>query len=334
MSSKVPILTSSALAIIIILAVCGAAVAQQADTAALCGPPPSPEVQKEISNTKKADLEGKAQALSKFLGSGEVAGKIESERKSIYQTTNESEAIREEFYLVYMACLAIMGDKTAPLKEKMEFIQALRKPRSQSDQSDKDACAKEQQKWDMAEKIHSLQAYQYFLELYPKCMMGGLARTRIQQIQSGHTLYRCGSGSLADYPVRVGGADPDISFICWQLGRQSPPPPPPTDLPPPSPPRANSSANSPATVASSLFTLRPNMQFNGKIFIREGYPFSAADNLYFGHRSAENCAQICADDIYCKAYTYDKPNRGCFIYRSLAGYKLVEDADHDTDIRH
>jgi hypothetical protein len=139
MSSKVPILTSSALIIItIILGVCGAAVAQQADTAS-CGPPPPPEVQKEISDTKKTDLEGRAQALSKLLGSGELVAKIESERKSIYQTTNESEAILEDRYLVYMACLAIMGDKTATLKEKMEFIQTLRKPRTQSEQPDKTA---------------------------------------------------------------------------------------------------------------------------------------------------------------------------------------------------
>jgi hypothetical protein len=66
-----------------------------------------------------------------------------------------------------------------------------------------DPCAKERQQWEMTETVHSLQAYQYFLELYPRCMMGGLARTRIQQIQSGQKLYRCGSGNLKDYPVKI-----------------------------------------------------------------------------------------------------------------------------------
>jgi hypothetical protein len=140
MLSKVRILTSSALVITIVLWVCGAAVAQQADTA-LCGSPPPPEVQKEISDAKKADLEGKAQALSRFLGSGELGGKIESERKTIYQTTDQSEAIREDRYLAYMACVVIMNDKTATFKEKIEAIQALRKPRTQSEQPDQKAAA-------------------------------------------------------------------------------------------------------------------------------------------------------------------------------------------------
>jgi hypothetical protein len=138
MSRKVPFRALSALMItFIILGSCGGAVAQQANTA--CGPPPPPDVTKEISDVKKADLQGKAQALSKYLGSGELAGKIDSERKTIYQTTDESEAIREDRYLAYMACIVIMGDKTASFKEKMDAIQTLRKPRTEYRQPDQKA---------------------------------------------------------------------------------------------------------------------------------------------------------------------------------------------------
>lgn len=73
--------------IALIIGTCGTVLAQQ-DDITLCGPPPPPDVTKEISEDKKADLQGQAQALTKYLGSAELGGRIESERKTIYQTTN------------------------------------------------------------------------------------------------------------------------------------------------------------------------------------------------------------------------------------------------------
>lgn len=98
------------------------------DSAAVCGPPPSPDVIKELNEKTKGDIEGKAQALSKYLGTGEIGGKIESERKTLYQTSNTSEATRNDRYLFYVTCMILISDKTASFKDKMDAIQALRKP--------------------------------------------------------------------------------------------------------------------------------------------------------------------------------------------------------------
>jgi hypothetical protein len=97
----------------------------------VCGSPPSFDVKKEEADAIKGDLTGKAEGLAKFLGEAELGGKIEKERKSIYQTSPESEANRKDEYLAYVFCTIIMQDKTANMREKLDALQTFRKPISQ-----------------------------------------------------------------------------------------------------------------------------------------------------------------------------------------------------------
>src|SRR6266404_7103688 len=94
----------------------------------VCGTPPSEDVLKEISSTTKGDIEGKAQAISKVLGSADISGKIERERRTLYQTTESSERIRADRYLFYVTCVLLMKDTVTPLEKKLEAIRALRIP--------------------------------------------------------------------------------------------------------------------------------------------------------------------------------------------------------------
>jgi hypothetical protein len=94
--------------------------ASWADDTSLCGAPPSESVMKELSEKTKGDLEGKAQAISKFLGSADLGGKIETERKTLYQTSDSSEAVRNDRYLFYVTCILLMKDSVTSLKDKLD----------------------------------------------------------------------------------------------------------------------------------------------------------------------------------------------------------------------
>lgn len=101
-----------------------------------CGPPPSEDVLKDVSSRTKTEIEGKAQAISKLVGSADLGGAIEIQRRSLYQTSDKSEAIRYDRYLAYVTCLLIMKDTSSPLKDKVDAIQKLRQPiSSPSDKS-------------------------------------------------------------------------------------------------------------------------------------------------------------------------------------------------------
>ena len=100
----------------------------QQDQTKICGTPPSFDVTRESNDTTKGDLTGKAQALSKLIGNAELGAKIKSERKTIYQTSDNSEAIRKDAYLAYIFCTLIMQDKNASLSDKLEALQRFKEP--------------------------------------------------------------------------------------------------------------------------------------------------------------------------------------------------------------
>jgi hypothetical protein len=93
-----------------------------------CGQPPSFAVTKEADESVKGDLSGKAQALSKYLGTAELGGRIESERKTIYQTSEASEATRKDAYLAYVFCMIVMEDKNLKPGDKLDALQKFRSP--------------------------------------------------------------------------------------------------------------------------------------------------------------------------------------------------------------
>lgn len=94
----------------------------------ICGSPPSFDVKKEEADAIKGDLNGKAQALSKLVGNAELAGRIEKERKTIYQTSEGSEGNRKDAYLAYVFCVIIMQDKNASMVDKLNALQNFRQP--------------------------------------------------------------------------------------------------------------------------------------------------------------------------------------------------------------
>jgi hypothetical protein len=97
-----------------------------------CGKAPEFDIRQESTEKLKGDLKGKAQALTKFLGSAELAGKIESERKELYRTSDKSDAARQDAYLAYMFCTIITEDTTLTPLEKIKAIREFRKPISDS----------------------------------------------------------------------------------------------------------------------------------------------------------------------------------------------------------
>jgi hypothetical protein len=84
--------------------------------------------------------------------------------------------------------------------------------------------------------------------------------------------------------------------------------------------RQTAGANTPTTVASSLFTKRINTEI------------SRGDFVSSVSASVDDCAQICANDATCKAYSYNKPNRSCYIYHLLK-FDLVANGNFDSGIR-
>jgi len=89
-----------------------------------------PTAARSVSESKKGEIKGKADAISKYLGSADLGGQIEMQRKTIYQTSDASEAARLDRYLFYVACMVIMKDKNANFQAKIDAIKELRKPLS------------------------------------------------------------------------------------------------------------------------------------------------------------------------------------------------------------
>ena len=94
----------------------------------ICGPPPTFDVKKEDADAIKGELSGKVQALSKLLGNAELAGRIENERKTIYQTSEASDARRIDAYFAYLFCVSILGNKDYSLDEKLKALEHFRRP--------------------------------------------------------------------------------------------------------------------------------------------------------------------------------------------------------------
>ncbi len=82
-----------------------------------------------------------------------------------------------------------------PVRERLLDLML---PKKSSSSSPIDPCAGANQQWQLAESIHTMPAYEYYLELYPRCMWGGLAKTRIQQIKSGAELQQCADKTVVD----------------------------------------------------------------------------------------------------------------------------------------
>jgi hypothetical protein len=108
----------------------------------VCGSAPEWDVKSENQEKIKGDLQGKAQALSKYIGSADLTGQIQTERQTIYRTTDQSEARRQDAYLAFMFCVLIMDDKTLSTPEKIKAINEFKRPISSKVNEDNVMAAK------------------------------------------------------------------------------------------------------------------------------------------------------------------------------------------------
>jgi hypothetical protein len=85
--------------------------------------------------------------------------------------------------------------------------------------------------------------------------------------------------------------------------------------------RQTADANVPVTDAS-LFTRYPGKAILGPV----SFQTTSSD-------SADSCAQSCAKNISCKAFDWDKTDRQCSMYSSLANYSLMSSLFYESGIR-
>jgi hypothetical protein len=109
-----------------VVAICCPESARAQDT--LCGKTPEFDSRLENLERWKGDLEGRAQALARFLGTGELSGKIETERRELYKSSDRAEAARADAYLTYLFCVTIMNDRSLSTADKLKVIQEFRRP--------------------------------------------------------------------------------------------------------------------------------------------------------------------------------------------------------------
>jgi hypothetical protein len=94
----------------------------------LCGSPPEFKSTSEEIENLKGELQGKAQILSRFVGDAGLSGKVENERKSIYQSADKVSAAQQDAYLSYIFCVLIMDDNKLSTQEKLKAVNEFKKP--------------------------------------------------------------------------------------------------------------------------------------------------------------------------------------------------------------
>jgi len=86
------------------------------DTSA-CGDPPI-----MADEQLKGDIEGRVQALSRFLGDARLSGQLERNRRDIFDRYGDADQARTNAYLLYQFCLVIMSDTEMSTREKINEI--------------------------------------------------------------------------------------------------------------------------------------------------------------------------------------------------------------------
>lgn len=94
----------------------------QAQGAAVCGD--SPPVANE---TLKADIKGKAQLLTKYVGDAELGGQIQTSRTEIFSKYPDAEKSRSNAYFEYQVCILIMSDTTRSNVDKLKSLEDSRR---------------------------------------------------------------------------------------------------------------------------------------------------------------------------------------------------------------
>lgn len=88
----------------------------------LCGPVPALSGNKELVESVKGNLDGKADFLSKMVGKAQLYGEIETTRNQIFQDSDKYFAAQKEAYLAHMFCVFVSQDKTLPTEQKLKAL--------------------------------------------------------------------------------------------------------------------------------------------------------------------------------------------------------------------
>jgi hypothetical protein len=94
-----------------------------------CGAPPQLDQRLQNDETIKGTLQGKAQALSKLVGSADLGGQIEATKKEIYVQSKDFYPAQQEAYLNYLFCSIISADTKLSTLERLDALAKIRAPR-------------------------------------------------------------------------------------------------------------------------------------------------------------------------------------------------------------
>lgn len=94
-----------------------------AASASQCGDPPIVS-----DGSVKADVSGKASALTKYVGSAEFSGQVDSARQDIFQKYPDASAARADHYLHYQVCILLMDDQKMSTQQKLDALRSFEKP--------------------------------------------------------------------------------------------------------------------------------------------------------------------------------------------------------------
>jgi hypothetical protein len=94
--------------------------AQAQQTVISCGDAPK-DVPLMIQEQLKGDAEGKAQALTKMLGSAQIRGNIDTSRMELQEEHKNLDQHQIDMYYLWVSCQAIMADKGLSIADKMRL---------------------------------------------------------------------------------------------------------------------------------------------------------------------------------------------------------------------
>jgi hypothetical protein len=90
-----------------------------------CGDAPK-DIPVAAQDQIKGDVEGKAQLLTKMLGSAQINGTVETSRTELYEEHKNVDQHQIDMYFMWVSCQTIMSDKTLSTPEKVKLFADIR----------------------------------------------------------------------------------------------------------------------------------------------------------------------------------------------------------------
>lgn len=89
-----------------------------------CGDVPK-DVPISTQDQLKADVDGKAQLLTKLLGNAQIKGNIDSSRTELYEHHKNIDQHQIDMYYMWISCQTITSDKSISTEEKTKLLFAM-----------------------------------------------------------------------------------------------------------------------------------------------------------------------------------------------------------------